>query len=155
MLWIYLQLLVSNIHVCAVQFVTWLLVLQSYMEDHLKNTERLEQEWTALCNYTPDQCDVEAGKLNPTRNRYPSILPCRLYTYIVACTMYYRLFIQCRLEQWVCWGNKLPLFGSSLVRTLSYIHLHSISKFLLIWKGSWNLTKVLKILRVKVGWFWI
>lgn len=53
------------------------------MEDHLKNTERLEQEWTALCNYTPDQCDMEAGKLNPTRNRYPSILPCKMLAHSV------------------------------------------------------------------------
>ena len=73
-------------YICSIQFVTWLLVfIQSYMEDHLKNTERLEQEWTALCNYTPDQCDVEAGKLNPTRNRYPSILPCKIYTSILPC----------------------------------------------------------------------
>lgn len=29
---------------------------QSYMEDHLKNKDRLEQEWIALCAYEADSC---------------------------------------------------------------------------------------------------
>ena len=48
------------------------------MEDHLKNSERLEHEWSSLADYVPDQCDIEMGKLNASKNRYPSILPCKL-----------------------------------------------------------------------------
>jgi hypothetical protein len=29
---------------------------QSYMEDHLKNKDRLEQEWVALCAYEAEPC---------------------------------------------------------------------------------------------------
>jgi len=49
------------------------------MEDHLKNTQRLEQEWRALTDYVPDQRDVEAANLpaNKTKNRYPNVLPCK------------------------------------------------------------------------------
>jgi receptor-type tyrosine-protein phosphatase N len=32
------------------------LCLQSYMEDHLKNKDRLEQEWVALCAYEAEPC---------------------------------------------------------------------------------------------------
>jgi hypothetical protein len=28
----------------------------AYMEDHLKNKQRLEQEWVALCGYEADPC---------------------------------------------------------------------------------------------------
>ncbi|XP_067935891.1 receptor-type tyrosine-protein phosphatase N2-like isoform X2 [Watersipora subatra] len=47
----------------------------AYMEDHLKNSKRLEEEWSALESYVPDECDIEVGKLNPSSNRYPSVLP--------------------------------------------------------------------------------
>lgn len=30
--------------------------LQSYMEDHLRNKDRLETEWAALCAYEADPC---------------------------------------------------------------------------------------------------
>ena len=28
----------------------------AYMEDHLKNKQRLEQEWVALCGYEAEPC---------------------------------------------------------------------------------------------------
>ncbi|KAF6035477.1 PTPRN2 [Bugula neritina] len=47
----------------------------NYMESHLKNSKKLDEEWTALESYVPDRCDVESGKLHPSKNRYPTILP--------------------------------------------------------------------------------
>ncbi|XP_050310499.1 receptor-type tyrosine-protein phosphatase-like N [Anthonomus grandis grandis] len=49
----------------------------SYMEDHLKNKDRLEQEWVALCAYVAEPCDTSVAlkKENQGRNRYPEVVP--------------------------------------------------------------------------------
>ncbi|XP_023828631.1 receptor-type tyrosine-protein phosphatase N2-like isoform X2 [Salvelinus sp. IW2-2015] len=43
---------------------------QSYMEDHLKNKNRLEKEWEAMCGYLaePGACNVGQDKHNTKRN---------------------------------------------------------------------------------------
>ncbi|KAJ8957783.1 hypothetical protein NQ314_006496, partial [Rhamnusium bicolor] len=49
----------------------------SYMEDHLKNKDRLEQEWVALCAYVAEPCEttIALKKENVEKNRYPEIIP--------------------------------------------------------------------------------
>ncbi|XP_060528075.1 receptor-type tyrosine-protein phosphatase N2 [Cylas formicarius] len=49
----------------------------SYMEDHLKNKDRLEQEWVALCAYVAEPCEssVALRKENIEKNRYPNVVP--------------------------------------------------------------------------------
>lgn len=53
-------------------------VLQSYMEDHLKNKNRLEREWEALCSYQaePGACSVGQGEQNSKRNRPDAVVVC-------------------------------------------------------------------------------
>lgn len=47
------------------------------MEDHLKNKDRLEQEWVALCAYEAEPCatTVALKPENVKKNRYMEILP--------------------------------------------------------------------------------
>ncbi|XP_054007884.1 receptor-type tyrosine-protein phosphatase N2 [Hylaeus anthracinus] len=49
----------------------------SYMEDHLKNKDRLDEEWTALCAYEADPCSTEIAEseTNIKRNRPGAPLP--------------------------------------------------------------------------------
>nr|CAD7402735.1 unnamed protein product [Timema cristinae] len=49
----------------------------SYMEDHLKNKDRLEQEWVGLCAYEAEPCAITLALKpeNANKNRYPDILP--------------------------------------------------------------------------------
>lgn len=49
----------------------------SYMEDHLKNKDRLDQEWVALCAYVAEPCEVSIAnkKENVEKNRYPDVVP--------------------------------------------------------------------------------
>lgn len=49
----------------------------AYMEDHLKNKQRLEQEWVALCGYEAEPCatTVAFKTENKKKNRYPDKLP--------------------------------------------------------------------------------
>lgn len=49
----------------------------SYMEDHLKNKDRLEQEWVALCAYVAEPCEVTIAtkKDNKEKNRYQEVIP--------------------------------------------------------------------------------
>ncbi|KZC11930.1 Receptor-type tyrosine-protein phosphatase N2 [Dufourea novaeangliae] len=49
----------------------------SYMEDHLKNKDRLDQEWTALCAYEADPCltEVAESETNVKCNRPGGPLP--------------------------------------------------------------------------------
>ncbi|XP_055349566.1 uncharacterized protein LOC129596351 [Paramacrobiotus metropolitanus] len=49
----------------------------SYMEDHLKHKERLNEEWASLCTYEADprQTDAASRKENLIKNRYPDVLP--------------------------------------------------------------------------------
>nr|CAD7262760.1 unnamed protein product [Timema shepardi] len=50
---------------------------QSYMEDHLKNKDRLEQEWVGLCAYEAEPCAITLALKpeNANKNRYSDILP--------------------------------------------------------------------------------
>ena len=49
----------------------------AYMEDHLKNKQRLEQEWVGLCGYEaePNSTAVAFKAENKKKNRYPDKLP--------------------------------------------------------------------------------
>lgn len=51
---------------------------QSYMEDHLRNKNRLEREWEALCSYQaePSSCGVGQGEHNSKRNRSDAVVAC-------------------------------------------------------------------------------
>lgn len=51
---------------------------QSYMEDHLKNKNRLQKEWEALCAYQaePSSSLVAQREENAPKNRCPSVLAC-------------------------------------------------------------------------------
>ena len=51
------------------------------MEDHLKNKDRLHEEWEALCNYEADMCSTKVGTSNPSKNRHKEALPCK-YTLV-------------------------------------------------------------------------
>lgn len=47
------------------------------MEDHLKNKDRLDQEWTALCAYEaePSSTSIAEDEDNTKRNRPGATLP--------------------------------------------------------------------------------
>lgn len=47
------------------------------MEDHLKDKNRLDREWEALCAYEADPCSTNAAmqKQNISKNRYSEHLP--------------------------------------------------------------------------------
>ncbi|XP_013194670.2 receptor-type tyrosine-protein phosphatase N2 isoform X3 [Amyelois transitella] len=49
----------------------------AYMEDHLRNKDRLEQEWRALCAYEAEPCATAAALKaeNAAKNRYADVLP--------------------------------------------------------------------------------
>ncbi|XP_045927897.1 receptor-type tyrosine-protein phosphatase N2 [Micropterus dolomieu] len=51
-------------------------MILSYMEDHLKNKNRLEREWEALCSYQaePSTCSVGQGDQNSKRNRSDAVV---------------------------------------------------------------------------------
>nr|XP_020760490.1 receptor-type tyrosine-protein phosphatase-like N isoform X1 [Odocoileus virginianus texanus] len=51
--------------------------LQAYMEDHLRNRDRLAKEWQALCAYQaePNTCATAQGEGNIKKNRHPDFLP--------------------------------------------------------------------------------
>nr|XP_046227703.1 receptor-type tyrosine-protein phosphatase N2 [Scatophagus argus] len=51
-------------------------MILSYMEDHLKNKNRLEREWEALCSYQaePSACGVGRGEQNSKRNRSDAVV---------------------------------------------------------------------------------
>lgn len=48
------------------------------MEDHLKNKNRLEREWEALCSYQaePSASCVGRGEQNSKRNRSDTVVAC-------------------------------------------------------------------------------
>lgn len=54
-------------------------LFQAYMEDHLKNKNRLEKEWEALCVYQaePNSSLVAQREENVPKNRSPAVLTCR------------------------------------------------------------------------------
>lgn len=51
---------------------------QAYMEDHLRNRDRLAKEWQALCAYQaePSVCSVAQSEANLKKNRNPDYVPC-------------------------------------------------------------------------------
>lgn len=51
---------------------------QSYMEDHLKNKNRLEKEWEALCTYQaePNAATIARKAENAQKNRSQEVLAC-------------------------------------------------------------------------------
>lgn len=48
------------------------------MEDHLRNKDRLMQEWEALCSYQaePSAVSVAQSDTNAKKNRCPDSVPC-------------------------------------------------------------------------------
>ena len=54
-------------------------MFQSYMEDHLKNKDRLDQEWEGLVAYEAEPSSTGTGGDAPNvrKNRYSDILPCK------------------------------------------------------------------------------
>ncbi|GIY52398.1 receptor-type tyrosine-protein phosphatase N2 [Caerostris extrusa] len=52
-------------------------MILSYMEDHLKNKDRLDREWEALCAYEAELCATSAATQpqNIKKNRYTDVLP--------------------------------------------------------------------------------
>lgn len=48
------------------------------MEDHLKNKDRLEKEWEALCAYQaePNACTVGLKDGNSKKNRSTAVVAC-------------------------------------------------------------------------------
>lgn len=56
--------------------------MQSYMEDHLQNKDRLDKEWEALCSYQaePAACTVGQQEQNVQCNRPHGVLVCECFT---------------------------------------------------------------------------
>ncbi|XP_057708831.1 receptor-type tyrosine-protein phosphatase-like N isoform X2 [Corythoichthys intestinalis] len=52
-------------------------LILAYMEDHLRNKDRLQKEWEALCSYQADPCSVAAAQTpsNMAKNRQAESLP--------------------------------------------------------------------------------
>lgn len=49
------------------------------MEDHLKNKNRLEKEWEALCAYQaePNESSIAQQEENVQKNHSRAVVPCR------------------------------------------------------------------------------
>lgn len=68
-------------HVLSFRLATllaiWAYTGQAYMEDHLKNKDRLGREWEALCAYEAEPCSHTVASLptNAKKNRYQDVLP--------------------------------------------------------------------------------
>lgn len=52
--------------------------IKAYMEDHLRNKDRLMKEWEALCSYQaePSAVSVAQSDANAKKNRCPDSVPC-------------------------------------------------------------------------------
>uniref|UniRef100_A0A3B5LNL1 Protein tyrosine phosphatase receptor type Na n=1 Tax=Xiphophorus couchianus TaxID=32473 RepID=A0A3B5LNL1_9TELE len=52
-------------------------MILAYMEDHLRNKDRLQKEWEALCSYQAEPCSVSVAQetSNMDRNRHTEALP--------------------------------------------------------------------------------
>uniref|UniRef100_A0A803T983 Protein tyrosine phosphatase receptor type N n=1 Tax=Anolis carolinensis TaxID=28377 RepID=A0A803T983_ANOCA len=52
-------------------------MILAYMEDHLRNRDRLAKEWQALCAYQaePSSCDAAQCEANIKKNRNPNYVP--------------------------------------------------------------------------------
>lgn len=53
--------------------------MKAYMEDHLRNKDRLMKEWEALCSYQaePSTVSVAQSEANAKKNRIPDSVPCK------------------------------------------------------------------------------
>uniref|UniRef100_A0A8D2QM85 Protein tyrosine phosphatase receptor type N n=1 Tax=Zosterops lateralis melanops TaxID=1220523 RepID=A0A8D2QM85_ZOSLA len=53
-------------------------MILAYMEDHLRNQDRLAKEWQALCAYQaePSICSIAQSEANLKKNRNPDYVPC-------------------------------------------------------------------------------
>uniref|UniRef100_A0A8C9NK36 Protein tyrosine phosphatase receptor type N n=1 Tax=Serinus canaria TaxID=9135 RepID=A0A8C9NK36_SERCA len=53
-------------------------MILAYMEDHLRNRDRLAKEWQALCAYQaePSICSIAQSEANLKKNRNPDYVPC-------------------------------------------------------------------------------
>ncbi len=49
------------------------------MEDHLRNKDRLQKEWEALCSYQaePSSVSIAQSESNMEKNRCPDFVPCK------------------------------------------------------------------------------
>ncbi|XP_061579700.1 protein tyrosine phosphatase receptor type Na isoform X1 [Cololabis saira] len=52
-------------------------MILAYMEDHLRNKDRLQKEWEALCSYQAEPCSLAAAQspTNMDKNRHAGALP--------------------------------------------------------------------------------
>ncbi|KAG7246225.1 hypothetical protein CRUP_034142, partial [Coryphaenoides rupestris] len=52
-------------------------ILDAYMEDHLRNKDRLQKEWEALCSYQAEPSSVALAQTpgNMDKNRHADSLP--------------------------------------------------------------------------------
>ncbi|XP_015259190.1 PREDICTED: receptor-type tyrosine-protein phosphatase-like N [Cyprinodon variegatus] len=52
-------------------------MILAYMEDHLRNKDRLQKEWEALCSYQAEPCSVAVAQepANMDKNRHADALP--------------------------------------------------------------------------------
>ncbi|KAK5861268.1 hypothetical protein PBY51_022678 [Eleginops maclovinus] len=52
-------------------------MILAYMEDHLRNKDRLQREWEALCSYQADPCSITVAQApsNMDKNRHPESIP--------------------------------------------------------------------------------
>lgn len=69
------------------------------MEDHLKNKNRLEREWEALCSYQaePSACSVGQGEQNSKRNRSDAVVACESIQVVwFVCFLSALVFFFCR-----------------------------------------------------------
>lgn len=102
-------------------------LLQAYMEDHLRNRDRLAKEWQALCAYQaePNTCATAQGEGNIKKNRHPDFLPCKWVSHgpdwpspllgaIGGCGEAARLLVQ---DGWQRPGIRRP-FGASVQMTM-------------------------------------
>lgn len=69
----------SETQVESHQILSSFLFLQSYMEDHMKNKDRLEKEWEALCAYQaePNASTVGMKDGNTKKNRSAAVVACK------------------------------------------------------------------------------
>jgi len=52
--------------------------MKAYMEDHLRNKDRLMKEWEALCSYQAEPSSISVAQIdaNTKKNRCPESVPC-------------------------------------------------------------------------------
>ena len=76
---------------------------QAYMEDHLKNKDRLQKEWEALCSYQaePSSVSIAQNESNLEKNRYPDFVPCKTASFLLLPAFSFSVFSLCS----TCSGN--------------------------------------------------